>query len=97
MPMAGTASERWMALALDPAADVLGALETRWLADPAVEWVGGHGTKVLLRGGSPMVATVARVRTRTSAWCVVWPRAPGGEVDADLAIEWDDTQGLLPT
>lgn len=90
---AGTDTERWQLLRAELPRDALGDVEGRLLAISAVTWVGGCGTLVLTRDGSPFLATVARVRTRDAAWCAVWA---GEKADGEPLFEWDDTAGPCP-
>jgi hypothetical protein len=90
---AGTETERWQLLRAELPRDAMGDVEGKLLAIPAVTWVGGCGTLVLTRDGSPFVATVARVRTRAGAWCAVWAGEKG---DGEPLFEWDDTAGPCP-
>lgn len=67
------------------------------MAEPDVQWVGGHGVAVVEFEGRPALSTYARLRFRNGSWwCRTWLRLPGMQPDPAGGEDHSGLDGPTP-
>ncbi|MEC7948880.1 MAG: hypothetical protein VX265_15030 [Myxococcota bacterium] len=80
--LAGTADSCLAAGISDADPTPIASIDGALMAEPDVQWVGGHGVAVVQRDGRPILASYARLRFRDGSWwCRTWVRLPGVQPD----------------